>query len=317
LQSRRFRIKADGRIHTYNLDLGGEKGWRGKIVLLRLAPVLGRRASANVRSVRVCDELQGPADVSVVQTRLTDALNRAGRPAALFVQFANDGGCDATNVMLSVRSLPRGVRVCSAPGWERVPTIPASGTVTHTLEIASDRPVSGTVVFDLTGDGADGQRASAAVALLPDLKLPKADYVPVPQPLKSDYEIGALYFPGWPKIESWARIWPVAPERKPVLGWYDEGNPEVVDWQIKWAVENGLSYFLVDWYWHKGVQHLDHWVSAYKRARYRSCLKWAVMWANHNETGSHSEADQRAVTTFWIENYFSMPEYYGSRTSRW
>jgi hypothetical protein len=35
-----------------------------------------------------------------------------------------------------------------------------------------------------------------------------------------------------------------------------------------------------------------------------------MMWANHNRPGSHSEEDQRAVTRFWIENYFNMPEYY-------
>jgi hypothetical protein len=34
------------------------------------------------------------------------------------------------------------------------------------------------------------------------------------------------------------------------------------------------------------------------------------MWANHNSAGSHSEADQRAVAKFWIENYFNTPEYY-------
>jgi hypothetical protein len=146
--------------------------------------------------------------------------------------------------------------------------------------------------------------------ILPGLNLPPAKYVPVPKPVKSDYEIGALYFPGWSTIDAWARIWPVAPERKPVLGWYDEANPEVVDWQIKWAVENGLSYFLVDWYWHKGYQHHDHWAKAFQKARYKSYLKFALMWANHNAKGSHSIEDQRKVVRFWIDNYFNMPEYY-------
>lgn len=31
------------------------------------------------------------------------------------------------------------------------------------------------------------------------------------------------------------------PERDSLLGWYDEGLPEVADWHIKWAVENGIS----------------------------------------------------------------------------
>ncbi len=172
------------------------------------------------------------------------------------------------------------------------------------------RSVSGEVRLAVTGAGSDGREVRAQVAFLTDLKLPRAAYVPEPKPVKTDYEIGALYYPGWQSIDRWARIWPVAPERKPVLGWYDEANPEVVDWQIKWAVENGLSYLLVDWYWHKGSQHNDHWIKAFQKARYKSYLKWAVMWANHNAAGSHSEADQRAVAKFWIENYFNTPEYY-------
>jgi hypothetical protein len=310
LHKKTFKVKADGRCHTYNIDLGSEKTWAGKIELLRLTPVDGKSGRAQIRSIRVSDDLQGPADVSVAQARLADAINRVGRPVSLLVQFINCGGSDATNVTLAVKKLPKGVRVASAPGWERVAAVPASGIVTHTLALAADKAVSGTAEFVLSGDGTDGQRVQAQIEILPGLNLPKASYVPEPKPVKSDYEIGALYFPGWSKIEAWSRIWPVAPERKPVLGWYDEANPEVVDWQIKWAVENGLSYFLVDWYWHKGDQHHDHWVKAFRQAHYKSYLKWAVMWANHNAAGSHSEADQRAVTKFWIENYFNTPEYY-------
>lgn len=310
LHKKRFRVKADGRYHTYNIDLGSEKGWAGNIVQLKLAPVTGTSGAARLRSVRVGEDLQGPPDVSVVQARQTEAISRAGRPSPLLVQFSNCGGADATNVTLTVKRLPKGVRVSAAPGWERVPDVPASGLVTHTLELASAKAVSGEAEFTLSGDGTDGQTVAARVEFLPDLGLPKAAYVPEPKPVTGDYEVGALYFPGWSKVEAWARVWPVAPERKPLLGWYDEASPEVVDWQIKWAVENGLSYFLVDWYWHKGYQHHDHWIQAFKQARYKSYLKWAVMWANHNPEGSHSEADQRAVAKFWIENYFSMPEYY-------
>lgn len=310
LQRKNFRIKADGRYHTYNIDLGSEKNWTGKVVLLNLTPVTGKGGSARIRSIRVSDDMQGPADVSVLQARMTEAINRVGRPAPLLVQFSNCGGSEAKNVTLAVRKLPRGVSVSSAPGWERVPEIPASGLVTHTLELSAEKAVSGEAEFTVSGGGADGQRVSAQIDFLPDMKLTKSAYVPEPKPVKSDYEIGALYFPGWSKIEAWARVWPVAPERKPVLGWYDEAKPEVVDWQIKWAVENGLSYFLVDWYWNKGYQHHDHWIKAFQQARYKSHLKWAVMWANHNPAGSHSEEDQLKVARFWIDNYFNTPEYY-------
>jgi len=310
LHSKQFKVKGDGRFHTYNIDLSGEKRWTGQAVLLSLVPVTGKGASARIRSLQLCDDLQGPADVAVRQALPANAINRAGGVLPVLIQFDNIGGRDAENLHLTVKALPEGVRLSSAPGWERIPAIPASGSGEHTVELRSDRALSGTAVFSLSGAGTETQDVAVQLEILPDLKLPKAPYVPVPQPLKSDYEIGALYFPGWSKIEAWARIWPVAPERKPVLGWYDEANPEVVDWQIKWAVENGISFFMVDWYWNKGHQHHDHWVKAYQQARYRSYLKWAVMWANHNAAGSHSEADQSEVAKFWIENYFGMPEYY-------
>ena len=74
-------------------------------------------------------------------------------------------------------------------------------------------------------------------------------YVPEPQPVKSDVEITAIYYPGTEQMSEWDIIAGTCPERKPLLGWFDEGNPEAIDWQIKWAVEHGITSFCVDWYW--------------------------------------------------------------------
>ncbi|MDD3589767.1 MAG: glycoside hydrolase family 99-like domain-containing protein [Thermoguttaceae bacterium] len=146
--------------------------------------------------------------------------------------------------------------------------------------------------------------------VLEALDMPNMDYVAEPQPLESDYEIGAFYFPGWHKRSGWDKIDEAAPIRKPLLGYYDEGNPEVVDWQIKWAAENGIQFFFVDWYWRHGKISLEHWIRAFQQAKYRSYLKWAVMWANHTGYGTHSTKDWQDVTKFWLENYFNTPEYY-------
>ena len=135
-------------------------------------------------------------------------------------------------------------------------------------------------------------------------------YVPEPQPVKSAVEITALYYPGTEHAPEWDMVEQTRPEAKPLLGWYDEGSPEVIDWQIKWAVEHGISSFCVDWYWNKGSRRLEHWVKGYYKARYRKYLKWYMMYANHNQPGSHSTEDQVAVTKFWIDNYFKTPEYY-------
>ena len=135
-------------------------------------------------------------------------------------------------------------------------------------------------------------------------------YVPEPKPLQNNIDVHAFYYPGTEWMPEWDMVAQTLPQIKPLLGWYDEGNPEVIDWQIKWAVENGISVFYVDWYWNQGVQRLDHWLKGYYQAKYRSYLKWCVMWANHNQPGAHSTEDMLHVTRFWLEHYFNTPEYY-------
>lgn len=153
-------------------------------------------------------------------------------------------------------------------------------------------------------------RCLGLCAALAFCALPLRASVPEPQPVKSAVEITAVYYPGTDQMSEWDVIAQTCPERKPLLGWYDEGNPEAIDWQIKWAVENGITSFCVDWYWNRGYQRLTHWLRGYSRARHRKYLKWYMMYANHNQPGAHSTEDQVAVTKYWIENYFKTPEYY-------
>ena len=134
--------------------------------------------------------------------------------------------------------------------------------------------------------------------------------VPEPQPVKSAVEVSAVYYPGTDRMAEWDMVAQTMPQVKPLLGWYDEGNPEAIDWQIKWAVEHGISSFCVDWYWCRGVQRLNHWVTGFYKARHRRYLKWYMNWCNHNDPGAHSTADQIAVTKWWIDNFFKTPEYY-------
>jgi len=162
----------------------------------------------------------------------------------------------------------------------------------------------------LAAEGQAPFARKATLELTPAPVVPKTGYVPEPQPVAADYDVGTYYFPGWHTAARWRPIrdWP---NRKPILGWYDENNPECADWQIKWAVEHGVNFFMVDWYWCQGARHLEHWLhNAYAKARYKRYLKWAVMWANHNPPQTHSVDDWKKVTQYWIDNYFGMPEYY-------
>lgn len=135
-------------------------------------------------------------------------------------------------------------------------------------------------------------------------------YVPEPKPPKTDYEIAACYFPGWMTADRWRVIERSCPERKPLLGWYDEANPEVVDWQIKYLSEHGIGVVMLDWYWLQGEIRLGHWLDAYRRAKWRKYLKWFVMWCNESQKPIHTSADNARVTQYWIDHYFTMPEYH-------
>jgi len=84
----------------------------------------------------------------------------------------------------------------------------------------------------------------------------------------------------------------------------------VADWQIKWAVEHGITFFAYDWYWSRGARQLEHGLhDAFLKARYRHLLKFCLLWANHNPPRTSSHADCLAVTRYWIENYFRRPEH--------
>ncbi|MHB8994821.1 MAG: glycoside hydrolase family 99-like domain-containing protein [Armatimonadota bacterium] len=302
-----FPLRDDGKPHVYNLDLSGSAAWAGEALLLGLS--LPKGATGTVQRVAITDQPLGPADVEVTGLIVDTALPRSGQNIPLLLSLRNNGGATATG--LKIVDLTAAGGVLEVPDkLASIPALPGGETLNYTIKLRSLKAGRAQVSLHLTGQGAPGTLFTCTVNVLPSLNLPKASYVPQPKPVKSDYEIGAYYFPGWQSGAKWEPVRRVAPIRKPVLGWYDESNPECVDWQIKWAVEHGISYFMVDWYWSAGNRSLEHWLKAYEQAKYRKYLKWCVMWANHNAPNTHSEADQRAVTKFWIDNYFKMPEYY-------
>lgn len=135
--------------------------------------------------------------------------------------------------------------------------------------------------------------------------------VPPPRPVKTRYQIGIYYFPGWSpdQLSRWEKQ-AGFPERDPVLGWYKEGLPEVADWHIKWAVENGVSFFVYDWYWRDGKEQLGQGLNdGFLKARYRDHMKFAVMWANHPPFANHTPDQLLTVTDYWLKHYFRQPNY--------
>ncbi len=286
-----FPLRADGRMHTYNIDLGAHPAWRGEIIALRSPP--GAVAT-------VGPEPQGPADLEITFLGLQDPWARCGQPTRLEARVVNHGGEPARNLE------PR-LQIARARllGTEKVPPQIEFG-IPETLlwTVKADHPVETGVRLSI-GD----TTRTETLLFRPPSPWPKADYVPEPKPAKTDYLVGAYYYPGWHTAARWAPLRNY-PERQPLLGWYREGDPEVADWQIKWAVEHGIRFFLYDWYWDRGHRHLEHGIhDALFHARYQNLIQFCLLYANHNPPGSHSPEDFEKITQYWIENYFKRPNY--------
>jgi hypothetical protein len=97
--------------------------------------------------------------------------------------------------------------------------------------------------------------------------------------------------------------------------------------EIDLAADHGIDVMLFDWYWYSGVRIMQETLeNAFLLAPNRSRLKFALMWANHTWADyfpppfgkpmnvwlpiRHSEMDMWRVLDYWIEHYFSQPNYW-------
>ena len=320
LHSYSFPIRADGREHCYNLNLAPVAEWRGTIVALGLRPNdLVRESPAGntpeseapdaiVRSLSVASAPAGPPDLDLVSFALGDALPRAGVTTTLEAVLTNRGGQPATNLQAQLR-LPPAFRVLASPTNTVIRSLAFGQEAAFTWTVLADSPARERAELLLIADGGAPILTQTVLEVTAPVAAAKSDYVPEPHPVRGPYEVGVYYFPGWQSAKRWDPLRHF-PERKPVLGWYREGSPEVADWHIKWAVEHGITFFAYDWYWSQGTRQLEHALhDGYFQARYRALLKFCLLWANHNPPNTSSRADCVAVTRYWIENYFRRPEY--------
>ncbi len=157
-----------------------------------------------------------------------------------------------------------------------------------------------------------------SVYFLPPMAITRPAYIPEPTPAKSRVLIGAHHCPLWEadKPAMWDNIIK-HPERTPALGFYNQENPEVSDWETLWAVEHGIDFFVYCWYrTSQGGPVTTRFSSAiheaFFKSRYRDMMKFTIMWENQSR-GKAGIADEKDLTTnllpFWIENYFKHPSY--------
>lgn len=128
--------------------------------------------------------------------------------------------------------------------------------------------------------------------------------------------LGVFYYPGWKRgalglpagpADPWERI-RAFPEREPLLGWYDEGNDDVMAQQLRWMQQHGVGFVVFDWYWGAEQEYLGHALRAYHRVPERRGTPYALMWANHGRAPL-SRRDFSAMVEELLDRHLKRPEY--------
>ena len=150
-------------------------------------------------------------------------------------------------------------------------------------------------------------------------------YIPEPSPATSDRIVAAHYYAAWKKgaagiHEGFNDLAEEFPDRTPLMGYYDEENPEVCDWEIKWAVEHGINCFIHCWYRKKEnfgkpitvddlrCGHGLH--ESLFNAKYQNYMNFAIMFeASPRWCGTNEDDMIDNLMPFWVENYFKRENY--------
>lgn len=191
---------------------------------------------------------------------------------------------------------------------------------------------------------------TAAVDIPPDQE------PPAPKPVDTgNYLVGAWYMPGWAQQNNcmWDIVYYTNPSadftKYPKCGSQDKSGlasdelyqhmfpylntdpnypsyPEekrwVLDYQIKWALENGIKLFFFDWFWDSASStELDQYklagqwnfrrndgIRSFLESPYSNQMLFAVMLAATDQT-TYSSTDAEAMVRTWATKYFNKPNY--------
>jgi hypothetical protein len=243
------------------------------------------------------------------------AMTRVGRPFIVLASISNP----SKNIVNFVAKLMpcSGIQIDGAA--ERSIKLTPGENVTLRWKLMANKSLYEELQLEvLKGDDVLAA-AKLPVRFLPAMQQTKLTYIPEPQPTNKNKKlmVGAHYFPGWEngRPEMWNQL-KKHPERTPALGFYDQGNPEVADWETKWAIEHGVDFFIYCWYrTTQGgpvEQMLGSALEARNKSRFQNQMKFTIMWENQNK-GKAGVADEddlmNNLLPFWMTNYFKRSNY--------
>ena len=286
--------------------------WTGTLRRLALS-FSGGKGTITLRQLTLADRPVGTPSFYIRSLAAGRAKLRPGREETVVAGIQNVGG-EAEGIAAKL-SAPKGIRILGR-NKRTVPYLGMDDFDMGTWRVKAKRPGTYTVRLEVSAKGSKTFAKDLDLVIEPLPELPATDYVPKPQPAKTDYtnlmhycalwKEGTHY--GWKKIEPW-------PERRPAIGWYDEGTPEVADWHIKYALEHGVNGFIYCWYrkhYEPEIEHnLGHAIhDGLFNAKYRGMFNFTLMWENGCAKGIKDEADLlENLLPFWVKNYFTHSSY--------
>ena len=240
---------------------------------------------------------------------------RVGQPMPVLVIVANDGADPAeVEVRLAV---PEGLSL--AEGFSTTTaTVPAPGEIDLRWTIAAGAEIRADLTVELVVRGELAESRALPMRFLPAIDDPPDGYIPPPLPAASPLLVGAHHCPLWEAdtYARWAQI-RTYPERTPLLGFYDAVNPEVADWETKWAVEHGIDFFIYCWYRVSQGEPVKTMLEGaitegFLKSRYADQMKFTIMWENQRRgvSGVANRADlEENLLPYWMETFFTHPSY--------
>ncbi len=139
------------------------------------------------------------------------------------------------------------------------------------------------------------------------------DYAPAPEKQAdlSDYIVFMNVCSLWHndgKHVGWACVTPYD-EVKPVLGYYDEGVPELADWEVNYMVNHGIDVQVFCWYNNKSrgaikdPRYADALHEGLMYSKYADQMKYVILWETGGTTVD-SQQFRNYIIPYWFENYF-------------
>ena len=140
------------------------------------------------------------------------------------------------------------------------------------------------------------------------------DYAPIPENKANlnDYVVMVNVCSLWRDNGThygWGVISPFD-DNKPVLGYYDEGSPEVADWEIKFMAEHGIDVQAFCWYNDndngpvKTPAYSYALNEGFKNAKYQDYMKYILLLELQAGKGFDMDQFKNYMIPYWFENYF-------------